>query len=135
CHAIAKAVDLDVVMPAGEYSLLRTESVPLLDLCLEKNIAWIAAAPFNSGILATGPSADAYYAMRPATPDVLAQTGRLSEICGRHGVSLAAAALQFPLRHQAIGSIVFGAKSPEEFAQNMALFNQSLPEAFWREME
>ncbi len=135
CLKIAEAVDLDVVMPAGEYSLLRTQCSPLLDFCRRNDIAWIAAAPFNSGILATGPDPRSYYCMRPATPEVLEQTAQLQAICDRNSVPLAAAALQFPLRNPAVKSVVFGAKTSAEFLENHGLFQQHLPEAFWTEME
>lgn len=134
CLDFAKAVSLDVVMPAGEYSLLRTTGQPLLDYCHQNGIGWFAAAPFNSGILATGPVANGFYDMQPATPSVLKQVAALEAICRRHSVPLAAAAIQFPLRHPAVNSIVFGAKSQEEFKETNALLSMVLSDAFWEEI-
>lgn len=134
CFEFAQSASLDVVMPAGEYSLLRTKSQPLLDYCCQHGIAWFAASPFNSGILATGAVANGFYDMRPATPAVLQQVSSLETICRRHSVPLAAAAIQFPLRHPAVNSVVFGAKSPEEFKETNALLSLKLPDPFWEEI-
>lgn len=134
CLDFAHAVPVDVVMPAGEYSLLRTKSLPLLDYCQHHNIAWFAASPFNSGILATGAVADGFYDMRPATPAVLEQVAALESICARYSVPLAAAAIQFPLRHPAVNSIVFGAKSADEFKETHGLLSMVLADAFWEEI-
>ena len=134
CLDFAEMADVDVVMPAGEYSLLRTRSKPLLDRCAEKGIAWIAASPFNSGILATGARADAYYNMRPATRLVQAQVEQLERICRRHDVPLATAALAFPLRHPAVSTIVFGAKTADEFSETFARLSENVSDRFWQEM-
>lgn len=134
CLEFARAVTLDVVMPAGEYSLLRTRCQALLDFCQENNIGWFAASPFNSGILATGPVADGFYDMRPVTPAALKQVAALDTICRSHSVPLAAAAIQFPLRHPAVNSIVFGAKSVDELTHTNALLSMSLSDAFWEEI-
>ncbi len=52
-------------------------------------------------------------------------------ICARHGVPLATAALQFPLAHPAVTSLVIGAKSPEEIDANLAAFECAIPAALW----
>ena len=135
CMEFAQAAEIDVVMPAGEYSLLRTKSMPLLELCEKRGIHWIAASPFNSGILATGARPDAFYHMRPANSAALAQVSLLQRICDRHGVPLAAAALQFPLRRAAVSTIVFGAKSVEELDVATSLCSLNIPDAFWTDME
>ncbi|PRY04329.1 aldo/keto reductase [Paraburkholderia sp. BL25I1N1] len=135
CLDFAELADVDVVMPAGEYSLLRTRSTALLDHCVEKGIAWIAASPFNSGILATGSRPDAFYNMRPATRLALLQTEGLERICRRHHVSLATAALLFPLRHSAVSTIVFGAKNADEFNESFARLSERLSDQFWQEMD
>ncbi|MGV6871831.1 aldo/keto reductase [Pseudochelatococcus sp. B33] len=134
CLEFSEAAELDVVMPAGEYSLLRTASEPLLSHCADRNIAWIAASPFNSGILATGAREDAFYDMRPATEAVLGQVARLEDVCRAHDVPLAAAALQYPARHPVISTIVFGAKSVAEFEDSLALSAFHLSDEFWADI-
>lgn len=135
CLAFARAAELDVVMPAGEHSLLRTRAGPLLDHCLNKGIAWIAASPFNSGILATGARPGAFYHMRPAGERALERVRALEAICARYRVPLAAAALHYPLRHPAVSTVVFGAKSAAEFEESHRLFSLDLDPEFWGEIE
>jgi len=134
CFEFAKAGDFNAVMPAGEYTLLHQDCTPLLNHCLDTGLAWIAASPFNSGILATGAIANAFYDMKPATPEVLDRVARLEAICARHGVPLAAAALQFPTRHPAVSSVVVGNKSPRELEVNLELLNHPIPDALWDEL-
>lgn len=135
CLEFSHAVPLDVVMPAGEYSLLRTRCTPLLEHCEQMGIEWIAAAPFNSGILVTGARPDAFYNMKSATPAALDEVAALQRICARHSVPLAAAAIQFPLRRAPVTSVVLGAKSPAELHETHALLDLPVPEALWTEIE
>ena len=135
CLDFAELAGVDVVMPAGEYSLLRTGSTALLQHCAENGIAWIAASPFNSGILATGSRPDAFYNMRPATRPALLQTEELERICQRHHVCLATAALLFPLRHSSVSTIVFGAKTADEFSESFARLFENPSDEFWQEMD
>jgi D-threo-aldose 1-dehydrogenase len=50
-------------------------------------------------------------------------------------VSLPAAALQFPLAHPAVVSIIPGAARPGEVTQNLASFEEPIPPAFWAELK
>ena len=44
---------------------------------------------------------------------------------------LAAAALQFPLRHAAVTSVVTGMRSAAEVRTNVGLMARRIPEALW----
>ena len=68
--------------------------------------------PYNSGILATGPVEGAHYDYAPASPEILEKTRRIEAVCRRHGVPLKAAALQFPLGHPTVASVIPGMGSP-----------------------
>ena len=86
--------------------MLEQGAIPLLDLCLEKGIAIIAAGIYNSGILATGTVHDqARYQYRAAPPDVIANVQKLETLCAEFNIPLHTAATQFPLRHPAITAI------------------------------
>lgn len=93
------------------------------------------AAPFNSGILATGAVPGATYFYTPAEADIVARVKRIEAVCARHSVAIAAAALQFPLRQRAITSVVTGMRDPDEARANLAHVAAPIPAAFWREME
>jgi len=135
CLRFAQLADVDAVMPAGEYSLLRNRSQELLDYCGANKIAWIAASPLNSGILATGAQANAFYHMQPASAAALAQVNAIEAICQRHQIPLATAAMQFPLRHPSVSSIVFGTKTTAEFNETFSRISSPVSDEFWCELD
>jgi D-threo-aldose 1-dehydrogenase len=127
-HASLQAAELDVIMLAGRYTLLDQASLsPFLDECVERGTGVVAAAPFNSGVLAGGDTFD--YGQLP--PAVRSRVQALLRVCEEFDVPLPAAALQFGLAHPAIVSCVAGARDSVELAQNIAWFEQALPPAFW----
>ena len=123
--------DADVVLLAGRYTLLdRSAADELLPLCAERGVELLAAGVFNSGVLAGGTTFD-YHAAPPA---VFERRRRLDEACVRYEVPLAAAAIQFPLRHPAVTSILVGARTPEEIAEDVRLLDHPVPEELWSEL-
>jgi len=50
-------------------------------------------------------------------------------------VPLAAAALQFPLGHPAVASVIPGARSPAEVETNLRLLAHPIPADLWRELK
>ena len=132
----AREADLDCVMLAGRYTLLEQGALDeLLPLCERKGMSMLLAAPFNSGILAVGASAGATYDYKPALPPVLDKVRRIEAVCRRHGVELPTAALQFPLGHPRLASIVAGATKPDEVRQNVARMAVPIPADLWRELK
>jgi D-threo-aldose 1-dehydrogenase len=55
-------------------------------------------------------------------------------ICQRHGVPLKAAALQFPLGHPAVATVLTGVRSREEWQENLRLFELEIPRDLWLEL-
>ena len=49
-------------------------------------------------------------------------------------VPIAAAALQFPLGHPSVASVIPGGLSPEHVRQNVAAFRHTIPQALWAEL-
>jgi len=132
----AREADLDCVMLAGRYTLLEQGALDeLLPLCERKGMSMLLAAPFNSGILALGPEPAATYDYKPAPSAVLDKVARIQAVCRSHGVELATAALQFPLAHPRIASIVAGATKPAEVAQNVARMAAPVPAGLWAELK
>ena len=124
--------DADVVLLAGRWTLLdRSAADELLPLCAERGVDFVAAGVFNSGVLAGG----AMFDYRLATPAVLERRERLEETCARHDVPLAAAAIQFPLQHPAVTSILVGARTPEEISEDIRLLDYPVPEELWSELQ
>ena len=66
-----READLDCVLIAGRYTLLdQSAATELLPLCRQRGVAVLAAAPFNSGVLAD-PRPGATYWYRAAPPDIV----------------------------------------------------------------
>ena len=127
-------VDLDCVMLAGRYTLLDQSAIEeLLPLALRRGVSVLAAGVYNSGILAR-PIDGATYNYVAAEPQMLDRARRLSAIADAHGVPLAAAALQFPFGHQAVASVVVGARSARRVSENARLLQLSIPVGFWDEL-
>ena len=109
---------IDYLLLAGRYTPLDASAGnELLELCLERGVPVIAAGVFNSGLLAGGTTFD--YAA--PSPEVLARAAALDETARRYGVPLAALALQFPLRHPAVTTVLVGARSPGEVEADLEL--------------
>jgi D-threo-aldose 1-dehydrogenase len=129
----AREADLDCFLLAGRYTLLDTTAArELLPLCLERGIAVIAGGVFNSGILADPESTTFDY--RPASVEIVEQTRRLDRVCRRWQVPLAAAAVQFPLGHPAITSILVGCRSQDELDEDVRLFECRIPAGLWDDL-
>lgn len=136
CERFARAGDFDTMLLAGRYSLLEQPGLAsFMPLALEKRIGLMLGGVFNSGILATGPIAGAKYNYRPAPPEILARVAAIEAACARHGVPLRRAALQFPLGHPAVASLVMGAVKPEEVADQVAELKAPVPAALWTELK
>jgi D-threo-aldose 1-dehydrogenase len=136
CLRYLDAGDFDCLMLAGQYTLLCHDALPaLLPRCARDGVGLVLAAPFNSGILATGAGPDARYFYQPAPPEILERTRRIEAVCRRHEVPLPAAALQFPLAHPAVTSVVPGARSRAEIDANVELVRRPIPPALWQELK
>ena len=126
-----RETDVDCVLVAGRYTLLdRSAGGELLPLCAARGCTVFAGGVFNSGLLAGGSTFD--YA--PASRDLLERARELAATCGRWGVPLKAAALQFPLRHPAVGSILVGCRTAAELDEDLGLLEMELPGGLWDEL-
>ena len=131
----AREADFDCFLLAGRYTLLdRTGAAELLPLCVEKSIAIIAGGVFNSGILAN-PRPGTTFNYQQAPPQLVDRALRMQEICARHGVELKAAAIQFPLRHPAVASVLTGCRSVREVEENVRMFQAPIPSSLWDELD
>lgn len=131
---LARSADFDCFLVAGRYTLLDQRALPeLLPLCVEKNISVIIGGVYNSGIL-TNPRAGATFNYRPAEPAWLERAQRIQRVCDRHAVPLMAAAIQFPLAHPAVATVLTGVRSPAEMEENERMFRRPIPAALWQEL-
>jgi D-threo-aldose 1-dehydrogenase len=132
----ARHTDMDVVMLAGRYTLLEQPALEdLLPICAERGVGVVAAAVFNSGLLARStPSSDSTYDYRTPPDALVARARRIAEICRRHDTTLPATAIAFPLRHAAVVSVCVGARAPEQVVRNCDAYARQPPPALWGEL-
>ncbi|WP_282607081.1 aldo/keto reductase [Pelagibius sp. Alg239-R121] len=136
CQRLTELGNFDCFLLAGRYTLLEQEALDsFLPICEERNIGIVLGGPYNSGILATGAIEGAIYNYHPAPPEILQQVAAIGRVCDAHSVSMASAALQFPLAHPAVVSIIPGAMSPDEVKRNMATLEAEIPQAFWADLK
>lgn len=134
--ALAPWIDVDFFLVALPYTLADQAALhgPMAD-CLRRGIKVVIGAPFASGLLANPSAPGVMYAYRPAEPAMVAKAKAIEAACQRHGVTLAAAALQFPLLHPAVVSVIPGAVSAAQVTQNAANMALPIPGALWHELK
>ena len=132
---IMKAVDLDIALIAGRYTLLdQSAGAALLDYALERQVDITIGGVFNSGVLAD-PKPGATFEYLPASDEIIKKAQDIRAFLTERGIPLTAAALQFPLRHPAVTSVLTGSRSSAELLANIADFDRALPENIWAELE
>ena len=128
--------EIDVFLVAMPYTLLDQPALAEeLPLCQARGASVVIGAVFASGILAGGPAAGGLYAYQPAEAAVIARTRAIEAVCARHDVPLAAAALQFPLHHPAIVSVIPGPNSATQMRANLAHMRHPIPPDLWAELK
>ncbi len=131
----ARETDMDVLLLANRYTLLDQSSLAtVLPVCLERGVAVLVAGVMNSGILAD-PRPGKTFMYAPAPPELVARAQRLGEVCARYGVPLRAAAIQFPLAHPAVVSLVAGVRSTAHLDDYPAMLAHQIPADLWAELK
>ena len=129
---MVRETPLDVVMLAGRWTLLDRSGERLVAECSDRGVALVAAAPFNSGLLARDrPEQGAHFNYGPASDELLRRAHELADICERHGTHLPAAALQFALRSPAVVSVVVGQRSSAQVASTLQLAEETITDVAW----
>jgi D-threo-aldose 1-dehydrogenase len=131
CARMLELADPDLFLLAGRYTLL--EQAPLETLfpqCAAKGAKIVLGGPYNSGVLAGKTTFD--YGEIPKA--VAQRVTRLRAVCEAHGVNLRDAALAFVAAHPIVVSVIPGASSPEEVANNVAILEENIPGALWDDL-
>jgi D-threo-aldose 1-dehydrogenase len=126
--------ELDFIIIAGRYTLLDQTALDDLSLCRRQGVDAIVGAVFNTGILSRGAGQPATFDYQAAPPGIIERAERLAEVCERHDVPLRAAAIQFPLAHDAVRSVLSGPVTPDEARDSLDAFEHRIPEALWDEL-
>ena len=136
CELGAQRGDFDCFLLAGRYSLLEQPALAsMLPLCVKRKIGVVVGQVFNTGILARGLRRRSTYGHRPPPPAVRAKIEALERVARAHRVPLAAAALQFPLAHPAVASIVVGGRSAAHLSGYARGLATPIPADFWAELK
>jgi D-threo-aldose 1-dehydrogenase len=129
-------VGLDFFLVALRYTLMEQDVLEAeFPYCERMGVGVVVGGVFNSGITATGPVKGAKYNYADATPQVLAKVETIQAICKKHDTPMAAAALQFPLAHPIVASVIPGAIAPEQVRQNVEYFRRPVPADLWSDLK
>ena len=138
CPPTVKAVvetDIDIVLIAGRYSLLDQSSQDqLFKETMKRKVSVMIGGVYNSGILAN-PVAGATFHYAPAPDEIIAKAQKIRDLLATFNVSLTAAAIQFPLRHPAVTTVLTGSRSAKELLANIADFDSDVPQEAWAALE
>jgi D-threo-aldose 1-dehydrogenase len=137
CQTLAEQGDFDLFLLAGRYTLLEQEHSlnSFLPLCEKRGIGIILGGPYNSGILATGAKRGAFYNYEVAPKAILDRVGKIEKVCKANRVKIAQAALRFPLTHPAVVTVLAGAVSSREVAQNVDTLSAKIPKKLWKQLK
>ncbi|MFD7155531.1 aldo/keto reductase [Kribbella sp. NPDC059898] len=132
---LVRSCDLDVVLLAGRYTLLDQSALAdLLPACEEREVSVVIGGVFNSGIL-VDPLPGASFDYIPARDEVVAKAVAIRDLCRKYDVPLAAAALQFPLAHPRVSTVLIGARTVGELDEDLALLDVEIPSALWTDLQ
>lgn len=127
--------DIEFFVLAWPYTLLDQDALDELPLCQERDVGIILASVFSSGILVTGPVRGAKYSYEDASVEILERVSRIQRVCRSYNVSMAAVALQFPLAHPCVTSVIPGSLHPRQVEQNVGYFREHIPADLWAELK
>ncbi|CAN7438920.1 aldo/keto reductase [Massilia sp. LjRoot122] len=131
CLRALRDSDPDIFLLAGRYTLMETTPLAeLFPLCAERGAGIVLGGPFNSGFLAGGD----HYDYVPAKSQHHERRERLRQVAARHGVDLAAAALQFGAAHPVVAATIPGASSTRHLRRNADQMEVKIPAPFWQEL-
>ena len=130
-------MDLDYFLVAMPYTLLHQE---VLDdefpAAVARGCTFIIGSPFQSGILATGPTPGREVQLRRRAGRGAWRRWRGSRTSASATASRSRRPrLQFPLGHPAVASVIPGASSPAQLERNVATFTHPIPADLWAELK
>jgi D-threo-aldose 1-dehydrogenase len=132
CMEVMRHFELDCILLAGRYSLLDHASLDgVMAEAQRRQVGMIIGGPYNSGLLAGRDAPGATYDYRAVGAEILQRAQRLYEVCGRLGVDVGAAALQFALAHPAVVAVVAGMRSPGEVHMALERMRATIPAELW----
>lgn len=122
----------DVILVHDDYTLVRQTDLPLLNEAGEAGVGVLLGRALLMGLL-TGidPQTVEHLADHPDMP--MARDWWLW--AREREIPLRALAIQFPMRHPAVSSVVVGASSTKEIEESVAAATFPIPDAIWAEVD
>lgn len=135
CERAMAEAEFDVFLLAGRYTLLeQTALASFLPECARRGVSVIVGGPFNSGVLACATPSEAHYDYASPPNWVAEKVAALRAVCADWQVELPAAALQFPLAHPQVASVVPGMGTVGQVDDALTLIRHPIPAAFWSDL-
>jgi D-threo-aldose 1-dehydrogenase len=132
CLQVMPRFPLDVIMLAGRYTLFEQQhGMAVMAQALARGVAILAAGPYNSGLLGGSTRPGAFYNYESADAATTARAQRYYDICASTDIEVGAAAVQFPLAHPAVISVVCGMRSVAEVESASRRLHATVPAATW----
>ena len=125
----------DAVITHNRYTLVDRSAEELIETAVAGGLAVVNAAVYGGGALARWPRPATTYAYHAAHPDVVQAVAAMGEVCDRHGISLAAAALQFSTRDPRITTTVVGAHTADHVERFVADDQVDIAASVFEELE
>jgi D-threo-aldose 1-dehydrogenase len=138
CLDVLKEAELDCILLAGRYTLVdHTGFAELLPICEQRGMRIAIGGVFNSGILATGVRGkDKLLFNYDSAPTLWVERVRAIEVvCDEFKVPLRAAALQFPLAHPTVDTVLLGANQLTHWHDAIAMLQYPIQAAFWAKLK
>jgi len=136
CSDTFNHADFDCFMVANCFTLLNNDIThSFTEQCAQRNIDLIVAAPFNSGILATGSTNPSPYWYDEAPIEIIKKVIAIEQVCEQFNVTLGAAAIQYPLRFDIVKSVAIGMTNVARIQTNNKWYQEVIPEAFWEKLQ
>ncbi|HEY4145464.1 aldo/keto reductase [Pinirhizobacter sp.] len=132
CLEVMPRFELDTILLAGRFTLFeQAQSLRVMSMAYRSGVAIMAGAPYNSGLLGAGDGPGSTYNYEPVSETIRARAQRYYDIGRAEHVDIGAAALQFPLMHPAVATVVCGLRSPDEVHAATRRMAASLPATLW----
>lgn len=125
----------DVVQTHNRFTLLDRTSDTLISVATERGLGVINAAPYGGGLLSDVTGQVDSYGYRPLAGALRRARDAMRDACGRFGVPLAAAALQFSTRDPRIHTTIVGMSRPGRATSTRELLGVHVPDELWSELD
>ena len=122
----------DVLLIYSYYTLLHQQALPVIEMAQTNDVGVIFGRALLTGLLS---GADPFSDRRLAAEADAPRARAWAEWARARNVPLAAVAIQFPMRHAGVSSVVVGASSPAEMEKSLEAANYPIPSALWREVD